>query len=70
MVLRWTQGQAVDARSAHGVTVDDKHMVCQWTVSTWYFAEMCSGSEEGSYLRRVDVASLNSRLESNKDEAE
>ena len=29
-----------------------------------YFAEMCSGSEAGSYLRLID----NSRLESNKEE--
>ena len=33
-----------------------------------YFTEMCSGSEEGSYLRLVDFASLNSRLESVKEE--
>ena len=34
-----------------------------------YFTEMCSGSEEGSYLRlnRLCV-SLNSRLETNKEE--
>ena len=32
-----------------------------------YFTEMCSGSEEGSYLRPTFV-SLNSRLESNKEE--
>ena len=29
---------------------------------------MRSGSEEGSYLRLVDGCSLNSRLESNKEE--
>jgi len=34
-----------------------------------YFPEMCSGFEAGSYLRLIDV-SLNSRLESNKEEAE
>ena len=34
-----------------------------------YDAEMCSGSEEGAYLRRVDVCvSLSSRLESKKEE--
>ena len=27
---------------------------------------MCSGSEEGSYLRLMDSGSLNSRLDSNK----
>ena len=31
-----------------------------------YFAGMCSGSEEGSYLRRIDFVALNSRLESDK----
>jgi len=31
---------------------------------------MCSGSEEGSYLRLIDFLSLNSRLESNKQEEE
>ena len=32
---------------------------------------MCSGSEEGSYLRLIDLCiSLNSRLESNKEEEE
>jgi len=31
-------------------------------------AEMCSGSEEGSYLRLIDFLSLNSRLETNKEE--
>jgi len=36
-----------------------------------YFTEMCSGSEAGSYLRLTDFAiSLNSRLESNKEEEE
>jgi len=35
-----------------------------------YFTEMCSGSEEGSYLRLIDFLSLNSRLESNKEEEE
>jgi len=29
---------------------------------------MCSGSEAGSYLRRIDFVSLNSRLESNEEE--
>ena len=34
-----------------------------------YFTEMCSGSEAGSYLRLIDFfVSLNSRLESNKEE--
>ena len=33
-----------------------------------YFTGMRSGSEEGSYLRLIDCVSLNSRLESNKDE--
>ena len=33
-----------------------------------YFTEMCSGSEEGSYLRLLDFVSFNSRLESNKEE--
>jgi len=31
---------------------------------------MCSGTEAGSYLRLIDCVSLNSRLESNKEEAE
>jgi len=31
---------------------------------------MCSGSEEGTYLRLIDFVSLNSRLESNKEEEE
>jgi hypothetical protein len=31
-----------------------------------YFAETSSGSEEGSYFRRIDFVSLNPRLESNK----
>ena len=35
-----------------------------------YFTEMCSGSEEGSYLSLIDFVSLNSRLESNKEEEE
>ena len=35
-----------------------------------YFTEMCSGSEAGSYLRLIDFVSLNSRLESNKEERE
>ena len=36
-----------------------------------YFTEMCSGSEAGSYLRLIDFcASLNSRRESNKEEAD
>jgi len=34
-----------------------------------YFTEMCSGSEEGSYLRLIYFVSLNSRLGSNKEEA-
>ena len=34
-----------------------------------YFTEMCSGSKEGSYLRLIDFLSLNSKLESNKEEA-
>jgi hypothetical protein len=29
---------------------------------------MRRGSEEGSYLRLIDLASLNSRIESNKEE--
>jgi len=33
-----------------------------------HFTEMCSGSEAGSYLRLIDFVSLNSRLESNKEE--
>ena len=33
-----------------------------------YFTEMCSGSEAGSYLRLMDFVSLNSRLESSKEE--
>ena len=33
------------------------------------FTEMCSGSEEGSYLRLIDfVVSFNSRNKSNKEE--
>ena len=32
-----------------------------------YFAKMSTGFEEGSYLRRIDIVSLNSRLESNKE---
>jgi len=39
-----------------------------------YFTEICSGSEAGSYLRRIDcitqLVSLNSRLESDKEEEE
>ena len=31
---------------------------------------MCSGSEEGSYLRLTDFVSLNSRRESNKEAEE
>ena len=31
---------------------------------------MCSGSEAGSYLRLIDIVSLNSRLECNKEEEE
>jgi len=31
---------------------------------------MCTGSEAGLYLRLKDTVSLNSRLESNKEEAE
>ena len=34
------------------------------------FTEICSGSEKGSYLRLIDVVSLNSRLESSKEEEE
>jgi len=34
------------------------------------FAEIRSGSEEGSYLRLKDFVSLNSRLESDKEKAE
>ena len=30
--------------------------------------EMCTGSEAGSYFRLIDIVSLNSRLESNKEE--
>ena len=33
-----------------------------------YFTKMCSDSEEGSYLRLIDVELLNSRLESNNKE--
>ena len=33
-----------------------------------YLTEMCSGSEAGSHLRLIDLNSLNSRLESNKEE--
>jgi len=36
---------------------------------SFYFTEMCSGLEAGSYLRLIFV-SLNSRLESNKEEEE
>ena len=36
-----------------------------------YCTEMCSGSEEGSYLRRTDFfVSLNSRFEGNEEEEE
>ena len=35
-----------------------------------FLAEMWSGSEEGSYLRLIEFVSLNSRLESNKEEEE
>jgi len=31
---------------------------------------MCSGSQAGSYLRLIDLVSLHSRLESNKEEEE
>jgi hypothetical protein len=31
---------------------------------------MCSGSEAGSYSRRIDIVSLSSRLESNIEEEE
>ena len=34
------------------------------------FAEMCSSSEAGSCLRLIDCVSLNSMLESNKEEEE
>ena len=33
-----------------------------------FCTEMCSGSEEGSYLRLIDFVSLNSRRESRKEE--
>ena len=33
-----------------------------------YFIEMCSDSEEDSYLRLINFVSLNSRLESNEEE--
>ena len=33
-----------------------------------YSTEMCSGSKEGSYFRRIDFCIFNSRLESNKEE--
>jgi hypothetical protein len=33
-----------------------------------YFTERCSGSEEGSCWRLMDSLSLNSHLESNKEE--
>ena len=32
------------------------------------FTQMCSGYEEGSYMRLIDAISLNSRLKSNKEE--
>jgi len=32
--------------------------------------QSCVGGEEGSYLRLIDFISLNSRLESNKEEEE
>ena len=32
--------------------------------------DMCTGSEAGSYLRLKDIVSLNSRLESNREEEE
>jgi hypothetical protein len=35
-----------------------------------YFTKMRSGSEAGSYLRRIQFSSLNSRLESNEEEEE
>jgi len=35
-----------------------------------YFTEMCSGSEEGSYLRLIDFASIKSSDESNKEDQE
>ena len=36
---------------------------------TWELSfEVRAGSEEGSYLRLIDFLSLNSRLESNKEE--
>jgi len=31
---------------------------------------MCSGSEAGSYLKLIDFVSLNSRLDSDKEEEE
>jgi len=34
------------------------------------FNKLCSGSVAGSYLRLIDFLSLNSRLESNKEEKE
>ena len=33
-----------------------------------HFTEMCSGSEAGAYLRLIDFVSLNSWLESHKEE--
>ena len=32
------------------------------------FTETCSGSKEGSYIRLIELVSLNSRLESNEKE--
>ena len=39
---------------------------CSFQFKNDYIAKIWSGSEEGSYLRLIDVASLNSRLESNE----
>jgi len=44
------------------------HLTTSMRSSPFGFREMCSGSEEGSYLRLIDFVSLNSRLESHKEE--
>ena len=45
---RGSGGGAVDARNR------DAHLVPGSQFKNNYFAEMCGGSEEGSYLRRID----------------
>ena len=45
-----------------GMLVDRKANARRVTVSKNYFAEMCSGSEEGSHKRLIDFRSLGLRV--------